>query len=348
MKIFKYLSVFSFLAFMIVACEKGIDPISAVDPGPDVSAPELEIGYPLEGTLVRVPDVVATITIKLVATDDIEISKVRLLMDGAEITSFTSFKDYRRAVIEYNYNNVVDGDHTLSVEVTDLAGKATTKSVNFKKVAPYAPLDGEVFYMPFDGDYSELVTFNAATAVGSPTFVDGKFGQAYAGAADSYIKFPAAGLLGSEFSSAFWYKLNATPKRGGMLAISPPGDSRNSGFRMAREDSGPNQNLFVNFGIGESEVWMNPFYQTASDSWMHIAVSISSTKAIIYVNGEVVKETDITAGIDWAQCTSISMGSGAPNFTYWEHFSDLSQYDDLRIFNKALSAEEVSTIFNMK
>lgn len=349
MKILKYFSICSLLAVMTAACEKGIDPISSVAPGPDETAPEVTVNYPLEGTLVRVADAIATINIKLVAVDDIELKKVSLEMDGTEITSFTSFKDYRRAVIDYAYTGVADGDHTLTVVITDMSGKSTTKSVNFKKVPPYNPMDGEVFYMPFDGDYSELITFQAATVVGSPSFADGKYFQAYAGAKDAYLTFPSAGLLGNQFSVSLWYKLNADPKRGGILSISPTGDDRSVGFRMAREDNGPNQNLFVNFGIGDSEVWMNPFITVApSDNWMHIVVSISETHATIYVNDAVVKETDITNHIAWTQCPSISIGSGAPNFTYWEHFSDLSLYDDLRIFNKALSAEEVHNLFIMK
>ena len=36
--------------------------------------------------------------------------------------------------------------------------------------------------------------------------------------------------------------------------------------------------------------------------------------------------------------------SGAPNFTGWGHLSDQSFMDELRLFNKALSQEEVQTI----
>lgn len=339
----------SLLIVIATACEKGIDPISSVAPGTDESAPELTINFPLEGTLIRVTEAIATINIKVEAVDDIELKDVKLQMDGTEIASFNTFKDYRRAMLTYSYNNVTDGEHTLTVVATDLTGKNISKSVNFKKVAPYAALDGEVFYMPFDGDYVELVSVNEAEVHGAPSFVDGKVGKAYKGATDAYLSFPSAGLLGGEFSTSFWYKLDGTPKRGGLLAISPVGDSRSVGFRMAREDNGANQNLFVNFGITDSEVWMNPFITVApSDSWMHIVVSISGTEANIYVNDQLVKTAPITTPIDWTGCSSISIGSGMPNFGYWEHYSDLSQYDELRIFTKALSADEVHSIYTMK
>jgi hypothetical protein len=81
---------------------------------------------------------------------------------------------------------------------------------------------------------------------------------------------------------------------------------------------------------------------------MHIAISISSSHVSIYVNGASVKEQDLDAPISWTNCTPLTIGSGRPNFIYWEHFSDLSLYDDLRIFNKALTADEVNQIYIMK
>ncbi len=356
MKILKYLFISLLLMAAASSCQKGIDPIEAVAPGPDTAAPVVVVNYPLEGSLVRDTLVKSTIVIKVNASDDIELKKVSILIDGTEDTSYTSFKDYRRAVIEFSYTGITLGDHVLTVVATDMSDKSTTATVNFKKVAPYAPLNGEVLYMPFDGDYNDLVSFKAATAVGTPGFAAGKVNQAYAGAANAYLTFPTTGLLGKTFSATLWYQLNGDPPRGGILAICRPyvvynDTTRFKGFRMARE---PNsnvalQNLWVNFGIGAAEVWMNPFFAVApSADWMHVAVSISETHASIYVNGISVKEADITSPIDWTGCTSLSIGSGAPNFTYWEHFSDKSLIDELRIFNKALSSAEVLQIYHMK
>jgi hypothetical protein len=355
MKILKYLIISSLLMALAISCEKGIDPINSVAPGTDSLAPTIVIAYPLEGTKVQVPDEIATITIKLTAVDDIELKKVSLLMDGEQIASFSSFKDYRRAVLEYKYDSLTMGDHVLSVVATDLSDKSTTQLVNFKKIPPYVPLNGEVFYMPFDGDFGDLISLKEAKKVGSPSLVAGRVGQAYAGAKDSYLTFPTTGILGAEFSVSFWYKLNGDPLRAGILSISntPPvpmvDSTRRQGFRLARENSGDKQNIFVNFGIGTADVWMNPFIAVApSDNWMHIAVTISANKATCYVNGAVVKETGTEGPLSWAGCKLMSIGSGEPNFTYWEHFSDKSQLDELRIFNKALTAEEVTHIFTMK
>lgn len=355
MKILKYIIIGLFSMVFAIACKKGIDPISQVDPGPDLSPPVVTIIYPIEGTEIRVPEAVTAIKIQLTASDDIELKSVALQVDGNQVATFNSFVDYRQASQEFVYEGLADGDHTVSATGTDLAGKTTTVTVNFKKTTPYVPLNGEVFYMPFDGDYSDLVSVTQATQFGAPGFAPGKVKQSYAGAVDSYLTFPTAGILGTEFSTTFWYKLNPVPTRAGILNISnvppvPVADStRRRGFRFARENSGANQNLFVNFGIGTTEVWVNPFYvATPSDEWMHIAVTISATKATFYINGAVVKEATVAAPISWSGCALMSIGSGKPNFSYWEHYSDLSLMDELRIFNKALSADEVNQIFTMK
>ncbi|MDO9255938.1 MAG: LamG-like jellyroll fold domain-containing protein [Bacteroidales bacterium] len=356
MKILKYLFIGLLSVVFATACKKGIDPISYVDPGPDTAAPVVSISYPVEGTKIRVDEAVTSIVIKFVAADDIEVKSISLMLDGTEIQSFTSFKDYRRYSGAFQYDNVENGDHVLSVVATDLAGKITTQTVNFKKIPAYVPLPGEVFYLPFDGDNFELVGKKFVTVVGIPSFTTGKVEQAYAGATDAYITYPttASGFLGSEFSIAFWYKLNGTPLRGGIFAIARPytvynDTTRYKGFRFLRENSGLKQNLGINLGTGKAEVWVNPFLTIApSDTWMHIAVTASSTKATVYVDGVVVKTAVLKGSIDWTDCSMLSLASGKPNFAYWDHFSDLSLYDEVHIFNKAITQEEVTALFSVK
>src|SRR5690606_35339367 len=183
--------------------------------------------------------------------------------------------------------------------------------------------------------------------------------NAYAGAADSYLTFPTAGLdLGNELSGIFWYKLNAVPERGGILVVGPPDDvnpdapnNRTSGFRLFREPGADgNQRFKLNVGNGTADAWVDggtaADLDPASTKWVNIAFTISDTKAILYINGQVVKESDIT-GISWAGCDILSIMSGAPRFTGWDHKSDLSYMDELRLFSKALSQDEIENIIGV-
>ena len=193
-----------------------------------------------------------------------------------------------------------------------------------------------------------MISFQHATKVGSPTFVTGGIqnGQAYKGATDSYLTFPIDNLKNSEFTAAFWYKVNATPDRSGILSVSPPGELRTSGFRLFREGGPAKQRIKLNVGTGAGETWNDgQEIDAPSTEWMHIAFAVSSTSAVIYINGSVAAEVANT-GIDWTNCTSLTIGSGEPNFAYWDHKSDLSQYDELRFFDVALTASEIQNIIN--
>jgi hypothetical protein len=226
--------------------------------------------------------------------------------------------------------------------------------------SPYVPkYSGEVFYMPFEGSYKDLVSNTTATKVGSPIFADGKKGQAYSGAADSYVTFPTTTLKSSNFSAVFWTKINSTPDRAGILVMGPEDkanagypatqNNRTSGFRFFREGSATTQRFKLNAGNGTADSWFDGGSAADVDAttgqWVHMAFTISGTECVVYINGEVAKQGSF-GGIDWTGCDLLSIMSGAPRFTEWNHFSDLGMMDELRIFNKALTQAEVKTIMN--
>jgi hypothetical protein len=347
MKILKNILAYLFVIVIAVACNEGIDPITSVPPGPDATAPAITIKYPLEGTKVQVPSILATINIQFEVTDDIELKTISVMMDGVELTSYSSFKDYRRAVEEYSYDKLTSGAHVLTIKATDLEGKVTETSVNFEKKPPYTPIyDGEVFYMPFDGDYMEKITFQNATKVGNPGFAgEGLKGtNAYLGATDAYLTFPMTGLKNAEFSAEFWYKINASPDRAGIISISPAGEDRTKGLRFFREGDASSQRFKLNVGTGAGESWNDGGVVKLPESkWIHLAFTISSGTSEIYINGKLAMS--VPAGtIDWTGCESLTIASGMPNFAYWNHLSDNSAFDELRIFNKALTPSEIQNI----
>ncbi len=364
MKYLKYTISFIFAIF-IASCNEGIDPISHVEPGADETPPVVTINYPLEGTLIRVTEDVTSIKIEIDAVDDIELEYVAVSLNGTELVKYNSFKDYRHAVEEHTYTELMNGKHTLSVTAKDLSGKITTKSVNFEKVAPYKPkFDGEIFYIPFDGDYMELVSISYAGKVGNPGFTEGHLGSAYSGAADTYLTFPTVdagkgiNLHADEFSAAFWYKVNADPDKAGILVMGPEDtenpsamNNRKSGFRFFREGDAEKQIFKLNAGNGSKDSWFDNGDETSlnpTDSeWVHIAFTISSSECAIYFNGINVCQKDFD-GIDWTGCDILSIASGAPRFSGWNHLSDYSAIDELRLFNKALTAAEIQSIMEDK
>lgn len=345
-----------FTLIFMVSCDDGIDRISEVDPGPDAGAPIVTIIKPTDGLTISEPNTISSIIIDIRVEDDIEVGDITISLDGSEIASFESgsYIDYRIVTRQMTYDNVTIGDHTLMVTAIDLAGNTTIATSNFSKEPPYTPMyPGEIFYMPFDGDFTDLVTSTSATEVGNPGFnSDGISGKAYQGAADSYLTFPSAALAqGSNFSATFWLKIDASDTRAGIISISPadpaaPSD-KPSGFGLIREGSPTAQKFILLVGNGTNATWVNPGDAATIDptlnQWVHFGISISESNLALYMDGELVGQSDFT-GIDWAGVGNLSIMSGDPNFNGWEHKTEKGQMDELRLYNMALTQSDIQTI----
>lgn len=209
--------------------------------------------------------------------------------------------------------------------------------------------DGQIFYMSFDEDYKDEVSDVEATKVGDPGFADGKIGKAYAGVQDAYLTFRLSDLpseLGSDLTVGFWYRVNADPDRSGIVVISPETGTRTSGLRLFREDAAGKQRIKANFGNGvANDIWLDNAkadLDAATAGWKYITLILTEGKAILYIDGEEVASVDLS--ISWEGCDIMSIGSGAPYFTEWNHLSDNSLIDEFRIYNRALTAAEINDI----
>ncbi|AHM61419.1 hypothetical protein D770_15825 [Flammeovirgaceae bacterium 311] len=362
MKIFRNIMLLALSIAILGSCDDDgyIDPITAVDPGPDEAAPTVNIISPSEGATIRVREDVTPIEISFEVEDDIEVQSIVIALDGSQIASFSDFMDYRRVIDQYVYEELTNGQHTLTVTATDVSGKTTTESVTFEKLEPYtAVYEGEVLYMPFDGSFLELVNVVSPTVVGTPGFAgEGVVGgNSYKGAEGAYLTIPTENLnLTDAFSAVFWMKVNGTPDRAGILVVGPPDpdrpnamNNRTSGFRFFREAAAGMQRFKLNVGTGESDSWFDG--GAAADvapntgEWVHMAFTISDTEAKVYINGEVVSEGTF-GGVSWADTDILSIMSGAPRFAEWGHLSDQSQMDELRIFNTVLTQEQIQQIID--
>lgn len=344
-----------FLLVFTASCYDGIDPITEVDPGPDAGSPQVTHIFPEEGTTIQDISIVSTINIKFDVVDDIEIVDVKVYLDNVLLGSYDSFMDYRIFHGNLVKEGLLGGDHILKVVATDLTGNITTSEVTFTKAPPYTPLfDSEMFYMPFDSNYFELMSIQEATKVGNPGFAGESFSDidgtnAFKGAADSYLTFPMGNSLGTSFTGMFWYKVSATPDRAGLLVMgnNVPED-RTKGFRLFREGSATSQRIKLNVGTGTGESWNDGgLIDVTAGEWVNVAFTVTPTQTKIYLNGVQVNTATMSAAIDWTGCNSMTIGSGAPTFSYWSHGSDRSPMDELRFFDEALTVTQIQDFINL-
>ena len=348
----KLLGLFSFI-MLFAACEyEGIDPITPVEPGADAANPEVTINSPVEGATINVLEEVSSVTIDFEVVDDIEIANIEVAVDGNTIATMNEFLDYRIVDDELIFDNVTNGEHTVTVTATDLEGNTTSKTVNFSKEPPYTPKFealGEYIYMPFDGAYIDLMNLIEADEVGSPGFASESFlgSAAYKGSSESYITLPFDGSIGEEFTASFWYQVSGDPNRAGILVAGDDADDRQQGFRLFREASGDGQVIKLNVGTGTGESW-NDGAVLAADTgeWVHVAFTDTPTGSTIYFNGAPVNTGNLAAPIDWSGVEELTIGHGGETFSYWDHLYDSSSIDELRLFDQALTAEEIQNLIN--
>ncbi|WP_289024186.1 LamG-like jellyroll fold domain-containing protein [uncultured Salegentibacter sp.] len=346
-----FLTLFSLVLF--ASCDyDNIDPLTQVDPGADAGSPEVNINYPNEGTTIKVPEAVASINIRFEVVDDIEVDMIEVLVNGNQVATFNDFLDYRVVNKEVSFDNVTNGEHALTINATDIAGNTTSKTVKFSKEPPYTPkYAGEFFYMPFDGDFTELVNIYMADETGNPAVsTEAYLGTGtYLGTADSFVDVSLNQEdLGAEFSGAFWYKVNADEAARAGILVAGANEERQQGFRLFREGSTEEQQIKLNVGTGTGESWNDGgVIDVTKNEWVHIAFSVTPTETTLYLNGMPVNTGVMTAPIDWAGVEQLTIGAGGETFSYWDHKSDIgSNIDELRLFDTALSQEDVQQLIS--
>lgn len=353
MKTLKNSIILAVFAFIVLSCNDGIDPITQVDPGTDQASPVVQIIEPADGTQINELAIESSINVEFKVEDDIEIKDIIVEWDGTQIASYDSFTDYRIFGDSFTEDGISFGDHVLTVKATDLTGNVTTASVNISK-PPYTPLfANEVFYMPFDGNFTEFVSITNPTEVGTPGFNGEGFigSNSYEATTDSYLTFPMGDMLGTSFTGMFWYKVNSTPDRAGILTLGDPTttpDNRGRGFRLFREGGSSSQGIKLNVGAGDgAESWNTAATIPVNNEWVNVAFTVTPTETIIYLNGAPASTATMAGPIDWTNCSDLVIGAGGPAFSYWGHLSDDSAMDELRFFNAALTQDEIQNILSV-
>lgn len=303
-------------------------------------------------TVIRTSDPTAPVIFKFQVEDDIEIINITVDVNGNEVAVMNEFADSKNVLVDDLEFDAPIGTHTLTITATDSDDNVTTLSTTFviEEAPPYIPrFASEFFYMPFDGDFVEMVNFNTGEEVGNPAISDASFvgTGAYQGVTDSYINVPLnEAELGNEFSAAFWYKLSGDASRAGIL-VAGANQERKQGFRLFREGSGTSQTIKLNVGTGNGESWNDGGSVAVTGEWVHIAFTISASETVIFVNGTALRTSAITSPVDWTGVEEITVGAGGETFSYWDHKADTkSLIDDLRLFNTALSASDVQNLIN--
>jgi hypothetical protein len=221
-----------------------------------------------------------------------------------------------------------------------------------------------VTHLKFDSSYADASgRGNNATAVGATTFEAGVIGQAaHINSADGgdpnnfvTLGYPAdlkfgAGDSASDFSMAFWVKVNAHDGDKAYASNKDWGDGDNRGWVISNLGSG----MKWNWRDDQSERRDSPDVgpQLNDGSWHHVAVTFDrSDYGRIYIDGQWVNSTSIApdAGkpIGSVDTDDLSMSINLGQDGTGEYGSSLDALmDDVGIWRRQLTAQEVAAIYN--
>jgi hypothetical protein len=197
--------------------------------------------------------------------------------------------------------------------------------------------NGLVAYYPFNGNANDASGNGNNGVVYGPTVIADRFGNANSAykfdGVDDYVRIAAAQSLNitGNLTISAWIRTTSSTHIifSNMLQISP-----HNGYCLSLINGG--YIAFTSGGMGlsgDTPVNMNV--------WTHVAITLFSTTATAYVNG--VFDSSGTVGVPTSSGVDATIGA---SYTPYYFFTGL--IDDIRIYNRALSDNEVAQLYDLE
>ena len=230
---------------------------------------------------------------------------------------------------------------TIGVEGAGASGSLLIDDIRLypkavELVAPAAPsTTGLVAHYKLDGDGKDTTGKHNGTLTNSPTFVEGKVGQAMVVTLDQYVNVPyAADLSLNTFTVALWVNISDITAWRGFIGARFNGEIA---FDMKANAA------MIHGDIGDGAAWLSTTVDVpaalSTGVWYHICYVVDdpADTAEIYVNG-VLARTMVITGTPLFMSTGEDLRIG----TDYPTEPMRGMIDDVYIYNRALSAAEVA------
>jgi len=300
---------------------------------PDTTAPVVSMTAPAAGP------VSGSVTVSADASDNIGVAGVQFLLDGVALGAEDTTSPYS---ITWNSAASTNGSHTLSARARDAAGNTTTSATVTVTVSGGLTSGLVAAYGFNEGSGTTVADSSGSNNNGTTTATTwsttGKFGAALSfNGTSSWVTVPDANSLDLTTGMTLEAWVNPTAlgtawrtvimkEATGGLAYSLYGNS---------DTTRPSAHVFV-----ASEQDTRGTAALALNTWTHLAMTYNGTTLRIFVNGVEASNKAISGS---ARVTTGALRIGG-NSVWGEYFSGL--IDEVRIYNRALSATEIQTDMN--
>jgi len=213
---------------------------------------------------------------------------------------------------------------------------------------------GLVAYYSFeDGSGSTATDFSGNGNTGTLTnmeaadWVDGKIGKALSfGGVDEYVDISGSNLstLSSSFTLATWAKFNNV-NGAFLIEKASPNNGANFYIWWSANDIGLGNSWIFGFRNSQNTAWKDHAYVNTPTAgiWYHVVFVFddSGNTANLYLDGALVKsEAETDSPYYGSENLKIATNSNADS-----SYSLNGQIDEVRIYNRALSATEVASLY---
>lgn len=323
--------------------------VTAEDVNHLVGPPSTEIFVDVQGdsippsvslTAPTNPAVTGSITVSADASDNFQVAGVQFLLDGANLGAEDTIAPYS---ITWNSVGITNGAHTLAARARDNSGNSATTLV-FNITVTNAVITGLV------GAYSFSEGTGTSTADRSGTNNNGTLSGATwtaAGKTGNALSFNGTNAMVTIADAA---SLRLTTGLTLEAWVQPTGSLTNWRTILLKENgAGLAYALYGNTNTNRPGLWLEGnagekfttgTAQLALNVWSHVAATFDGTTLRMYVNGTQVGTLVGASSIN-VSTSPLRIGGNAP---WGEYFQ--GTIDDVRIYNRALSAAEIVTDMN--
>jgi len=295
---------------------------------PDTTLPTASMTAPINGSAVS-----GMINVAADATDNVGVAGVQFLLDGQPLGIEDTSAPYS---INWNTAAVGNGSHALAARARDQAGNQAT-STPISVTVSNTPSASLIGHWTFDEGFGTVAGDSSGNnhegnLINNPTWTSqGKIGGALSfDGVDDYVDFgtflPVTG--GGARSVSLWIKPIATDVAGFVLGWGTDPDQLN--YRIANPHR---PRIIAGGGNCSASVSLTP------GVWNHIAFTGGSNLSTYrtYINGALITSCTTNYVIN-------SLGTGLRINSPVDQLQ--SDMDDIRIYNRILSASEIQALFN--
>jgi hypothetical protein len=306
----------------------------------DTIPPTVTITNPTSGAAVA-----GAVTVSANASDNVAVASVQFLLDGANYGSPLTSAPFS---FSWNSTTVVNGTHTWAAIATDPSGNSTTSATVTFTVNNVAP-SGLVAAYGFDENTGTTVDDSSGDnnngTLTNATWTTGKYGSAlnFTGATNSYVTINDAASLDETTGLTVEAWVNPSTLNsadyGWDAAVAKENRSSSANdvsyALYAANGTGTAPALHLNIK-GKGDEGVQGMSVLPLNTWTFLAGTYDGATMKLYVNGTLVASRTM-AGSIVTSTNPLRIGGD------WSGEMFTGVIDNVRIYNQALSASEIST-----